>query len=77
MSERRISLTRHAAETMVNLDIGFEEVRKTIREGERTTEGRTKTRYALRTKRGSTVAICREFPDEVAVITVTVTRRRR
>jgi len=62
---------------MVNLDIGFEEIRKTIGEGERTTEGRTKTRYTLRIKRGLIVAICREFPDEISVITVTVTRRRR
>lgn len=77
MGERRIILTRHATETMVNLDIGFEEIRKTILEGERMAEDRSKTRYTLRTKRGLMVAICREFPDETAVITVTVTRRRR
>jgi len=51
------------------------DVVRAIREGERTSEGRDKARYVLAGRRETLIAICREYPDQLRV--TTVTRRRR
>jgi len=74
LSERGIIVTRHAAERIVRFEIDLADLEKTLREGERLPEGKSKARYRLRTKKGLLIVICREFPDQIVVITVT--RRR-
>jgi len=63
-------LTKHASDTALDLDLDPEHIYKVVREGERTPDGRSKARYSLRTKKGLIVAICREYPDLIEVITV-------
>jgi len=75
MDEREIYFTRNAPERMVLRDISPEDATRAIREGERTPEGRDKPRYVLAGRRETLIVICREYPDQLRVITVT--RRRR
>ena len=74
MDEREIYFTKHALERIVLRDISPDDVVRAIREGERTPEGRDKARYVLRGRRETLIVICREYPEQVRVITVT--RRR-
>jgi hypothetical protein len=74
MGERELTVSKHAAERLWSFGLLTDDLEKVIREGERTREGKTKTRYRLRTKKGLLIAICREYPDQILVITVT--RRR-
>ena len=71
MAEKPIRLTRHAVQRALKYDLSPEEVVKLIREGERSREGATKTRYVLRSKRNVWVAICEEYSDQVIIITIT------
>ena len=74
MDEREIYFTRHALECIVLRDIFPDEAVRAIREGERTPEGKDKARYVLRGRRETPIVICREYPEQVRIITVT--RRR-
>jgi hypothetical protein len=73
MDEREIYFTKHALERIVLRDISPDHVVRAIREGERTPEGKDKARYVLRGKE-TLIVICREYPEQHMVITVT--RRR-
>jgi len=75
MDEREIYFTRHALEHMVLRDISPDDVVRAIREGERAAEGKDKARYVQTGRRETLIVICREYPDQLRVITVT--RRRR
>ena len=70
MGEKETVATRHASERIVNLDIDLTDLEKLIREGERIPEGKDKTRYRLRTKKGLLIAICIETPEQITIITV-------
>lgn len=71
MGERELIVSRHAAERLWGFDLLTDDLEKVIREGERIPEGKHKTRYRLRTKKGLLIAICREYPEQILVITVT------
>jgi len=71
VSGKPIYLTRHAAERALKHNLSPEEVEKIIVEGERHSEGKTKTRYVLRGKRGVWVVICEEYLDQIIVLTIT------
>ena len=71
-AERKpIYLTRHAVQRALKYDLNPETVEKIIREGERKPEGKTKTRYVLRSKRSTWVAICEEHSYQIIVLTIT------
>ena len=52
-------------------DLDSHAIKRIIEEGQRYKEGKTKTRYALRTKHETLVAICSECPDQITIITIT------
>ena len=69
---KKIGYTKHALQRIMDHDLTLNEVEVTILEGEKLVEGKTKTRYTRRTRRGVIVAICSEDPESVTVITVTL-----
>lgn len=66
-----IYLTIHAVQRALRYDLSPETVEKIVREGERKPEGKTKTRYVLRSRRSTLVAICEEHSDQIIVLTIT------
>lgn len=74
MGERKLIVSKHAAERLWSFGPLTDDLEKVIREGERIPEGKRKTRYRLRTKKGLLIAICREYPEQILVITVTKRR---
>ena len=71
MGKRELLVSRHAAERILSLGLNIDDIEKVINEGERIPEGKTKTRYRLKTKKGLLIAICSEYPGQTLVITVT------
>ena len=71
MSDKQIRITMHAAERAYQFKLDSMDIEKIIRDGKRVQEGKTKTRYVLRTKRGVLVAICEESSELVMVRTIT------
>jgi len=71
VGEKPIYLTKHAVQRGLRHNIDPQDFEKIIREGEKRREGRTKTRYILRTKSGTLIAICEELPDQIIIKTVT------
>jgi len=71
MGDKAIRLTVYASKRAYRLNLDRYNIEKIIREGERLVEGKNKTRYVLRTKRGVLVAICAESPDLIVVKTIT------
>jgi len=55
----------------MRFDLDPVDFEKIILEGERVTEGRSKARYTLRTRKGLLIAVCEESPEMIVVITVT------
>ena len=74
MVDREILTSEHAAERLYKLGLDLADLKMIISEGERIPEGKDKARYRLRTKKGLLIAICREYPDQILVITVTKRR---
>jgi hypothetical protein len=74
MDGREINFTKHALERIVLRDISPDDIIRAIREGERIPEGKDKARYVLRGKKEILIVICREYPEQVRVITVTKRR---
>lgn len=71
MAAKPIYQTRHAVQRALRYDLSPEAVEKIIREGRRRSEGKTKTRYMLHSKRSTLVAICEEYSDQIIVLTIT------
>jgi len=71
MTQKPILLTKHGVQRCLKNNLSPEEIEKIIREGERTSEGATKTRYVFQGKRGVWVAICEEYADQIIVMTIT------
>jgi len=69
-ARKEIRITKHAAMRMLALDLTFDDIKKTIEPGREVREGRSKTRYVFKGKRGVLVVICHEYPDHRAVKTV-------
>ncbi|XHH10033.1 MAG: hypothetical protein ACFCUE_05220 [Candidatus Bathyarchaeia archaeon] len=71
MQKKPIRLTRHAVERSLKYDLDPGLIEKLVWEGKKQKEGKTKTRYALRTKTGVWVAVCQESSEQVIIITIT------
>ena len=69
MNNKGIHLTRNAVRRALD-DLDPGDMERIIREGQRISEGRSKARYVLRTKRGLFIAICRQSQNQIVVITV-------
>ena len=76
MAEKPIVLTEHATRRYVALDLTPDLIRETIRGGKRVRLGKHKTSATTQTKKGTIVVIFAEYPDHVAVITITKGARR-
>jgi hypothetical protein len=70
-SRKPILMTRHAVQRALKYDLSPETVERTVKEGKRQPEGKTKTRYTLRTKNQVWVLICDESADQIIIITIT------
>lgn len=68
--KKPVRLTKHAVQRALKYDLTPEMVEKIVAEGERQSEGKTKARYVLQTKRGVLVAVCEEYPDQTIIITI-------
>ena len=68
---KHIYRTRHAVQRALKYDLNPETVEKIVREGEKKPEGKTETRYVLRSRRSTLVAICEEHSDQIIVLTIT------
>ena len=64
-------MTEHAIRRMMDHSLTEHDIEKTIREGERVSEGRTKTRFRLKTKKGLVIVVAEETPQRITVKTVT------
>jgi len=71
MAQKPILLTKHAVQRCLKYNLSSEEIEKIVWEGERISNGATKTRYVFKGKRGIWVAVCQEYPDQIIVVTVT------
>jgi len=71
LSRKAIRMTEHAIQRMMDNNLTEHDVEKAVMEGERLTEGKTKTRYRLKTKKGLVIVVAVEDPTRVTVITVT------
>jgi len=71
MQKKPIRLTKHAVQRALRYDLAPEVVERIIAEGDRHEEGKTKTRYVLKTKNTVWVAICEEYPEQIIIITIT------
>lgn len=77
MVEKPIVLTEHATRRYVALNLTPDIIRETMRNGKRTRLGKRKTSATAHTKKGTIVVIFAEYPDHIAVITITKGARRR
>ena len=77
MAEKPIVVTEHAPRRYVTLNLTPDIIRETIRSGKRARLGKQKTSATMHTKKGGIVLIFAEYPDHIAVITITRGARRR
>jgi hypothetical protein len=75
--QKPIRLTKHAVQRALKYDLPPETFQKIIQEGQRQPEGKTKSRYSLKTKKGVWIAICQETPDFIVIITITKGRNKQ
>ena len=71
MNSKPIRLTRHAVQRALRYNLNPNNIEKIIREGDRKAEGKSKVRYVLRSKRTAWIAICREDPNQIVILTIT------
>ncbi|MGD6853068.1 MAG: DUF4258 domain-containing protein [Candidatus Bathyarchaeia archaeon] len=71
MPKQHIILTKHASDRAIKYDLDAQTITRIIEEGQMHKEGKTKTRYVLKTKQGNLVAICSECPNQITIITIT------
>ena len=76
MEEKTIVLTEHATRRYVTLNLTPNIIRETLRKGKRTRLGKRKTSATMHTKKGTVVVIFAEYPDHIAVITISKGARR-
>jgi len=76
MAMHPVRLTKHAVQRALKYDLPTEIIQKIITDGFKQTEGKTKTRYILKTKKGVWIAICQETPDFTIIITITKGRNK-
>ena len=77
MAEKPTVLTEHATRRYVALNLTPDIIREAVRGGKRTRLSKQKTSATIHTKKGIIVVIFAEYPDHVAVITITKGARRK
>jgi len=70
VQKKPIRLTKHVVQRALKHDLNPEMIEKIIWEGEKQKEGKTKTKYVLKAKKGVWVAICEEYSDQIMIITL-------
>jgi hypothetical protein len=71
LAEKPIVLTEHATRRYVALNLTPDIIRETVGRGKRARLGKRKMSATMHTKKGTIVAIFAEYPDHIAVITIT------
>jgi len=77
LAEKPLVLTEHAARRYVALNLTPDIIREAIRSGKRTRLAKQKASATMHTKKGTIVVIFAEYPEHIAVITITKGARRR
>ena len=77
MEEKPIVLTEHATRRYVALNLTPDIIRDAIRSGKRVRLAKQKASATMRTKKGTILVILAEYPDHIAVITITKGARRK
>jgi hypothetical protein len=77
LAEKPIVLTEDATRRYVGLNLTPDIIREAIRSGKRARLGKQKTSATKHTKKGTIVVIFAEYPDHIAVITITKGARRK
>lgn len=70
VQKKPIRLTKHAVQRTLKYDLAPELIERIVWDDERQREGKTKAKYALKTKNGVWVAVCEEYPNQIVVITI-------
>jgi len=77
LAEKPIVLTEHATRRYVALNLTPDIIRETIQSERRARLGKQKTSATMHTKKGTVVVMFAEYPDHIAVITITKGARRK
>jgi len=77
LAEKPIVLTEHATRRYVALDLTPDLIRETIKGGKRVRLGKHKTSATMHTRKVTVVVIFVEYPDHMAVTTITKGARRK
>jgi len=77
LAEKPIVLTEHATRRYVALNLTPDIIRETIQSGRRARLGKQKTSATMHTKKSTIVVIFAEYPNHIAVITITKGARRK
>jgi hypothetical protein len=77
LPEKAIVLTEHATRRYVALNLTPDIIREVIRSGKKSRLAKQKASATMHTKKGAIVVIFAEYPDHIAVITITKGARRK
>jgi len=77
LEEKPIVLTEHPTRRYVALNLTPDIIREIIRSGKRVRLAKQKASATMHTKKGTIVVIFAEYPDHIAVITITKGARRK
>ena len=77
MEEKPIVLTEHATRRYVTLNLTPDIIRETIPSGKKVRLAKQKASATMHTKKGTIVVIFAEYPDHIAVITITKGAKRK